>query len=149
MVFEHHIDMVNIPDSILLDSDQTIATLKLDDGTEATLEVRGEVQVKFRDETYYSASEFPEELIERIKKNPGWWDCDDDIHIVFNNWFEIFYKDMSGVIDCEENTIDDLYESIASYVNECLEEDNENNMVIPCSLAEFKENDKNQVEIMY
>ena len=41
--------------------------------------------------TYTSPCDFPAELKERIKANPGWWDTEDNTYIDMNNWFEYIY----------------------------------------------------------
>ena len=83
-------------DSMLFDSGECIATMECEiDGIEISisLDVRGEVEVYVGEDSrpYKYPSEFPPALRESIKRNPGWWDCDDDIFIEQNNWFEYIY----------------------------------------------------------
>lgn len=95
-------DLGQYVDSMLFDSGTEIAEAKYQVGENTlrvSLEVRGEVAVDFKGITYHAPSEFPDELKERIRSNPGWWDVcapsgednsepDSDVYIKMNNWFE-------------------------------------------------------------
>ena len=94
-------------DSMLFDSGEQIAEMVFEDnGKEIyiSLEVRGDVKVFFNEQTYRYPSEFPEELKEIIKGHPILWDCEDDIFVDMNNWFEYIFEvdgKYSDVIMCE------------------------------------------------
>lgn len=97
-------DLTPYVDSMLFDSNTVIATMKYeDDDWELFIDlgVRGDVRVEYKGETYRYPSDFPDELIERIKTNPNWWDItspsgegEDDgsnVYIQDNNWFEYIF----------------------------------------------------------
>lgn len=104
--FECDFDLAKYTDSMLFDSGTGIASAEYIVGGEVFsvhLEVRGEVAVTFDGITYHAPSEFPDELKERIRNNPGWWDTyspsgegnDDqsgDIYCGMNNWFEAIWN---------------------------------------------------------
>lgn len=86
-------DLSKYVDSMLFDSNTVIATMECENGDEKVLielMVRGEVRVVYKGNTYTSPCDFPAELKEKIKANPGWWD-DEDTYIDFSNWFEYMY----------------------------------------------------------
>ncbi len=114
-------DLTNIPDSMLLDSETVIAKCDCE-GYHMTLEVHGEVRVTVEkdggEEVYRCASEFPDWLIEAIKKDPNVWDtyaptgegndnAEGNLYVSDNNWFEMFLFDenwgyvTSDVVDAE------------------------------------------------
>ena len=87
-------DLSKYVDNMLFDSDTVIATMECEDENQKVvidLMTRGEVRVEYKGNTYTSPCDFPAELKERIKKNPGWWDTEDDTYIDMNNWFEYIY----------------------------------------------------------
>ncbi len=108
MKFTLYEDLKGIRDSMQMDSETTVATLKTKNHF-ISLEVRGEVGVDFRErpedesETYRTPSEFPQALkdlisgktviyredgnVEGIEHD---WTLDDRIYVGFNNWFEVF-----------------------------------------------------------
>ena len=132
--FESYVDMTKIKDSMQLDSGTTICRYKTTHALSAVIEVRGEVNVTYKGENYRRPSEFPDELKERIEKNPGFWDVcapsgepdgDDgsDIYVGNNNWFEIFvfegdYCKAYDVIDVEGYTEEQLRECCEEFVQE-------------------------------
>ena len=85
------------------------------------LDVRGEVRVTYKDETYRKPSEFPEELKTLIKENPNLWTTDDDVYVDMNNWFE-YLDGVDGYV-CEsdvskmtpEKLIDEMRNIAAHY----------------------------------
>lgn len=70
-------DLKECVDSMLFDSDTTIAHLIAESKTglkvDVSLMVRGAVSVEYKGKTYRKPSEFPQELIDRIKAKPNDW----------------------------------------------------------------------------
>lgn len=98
--FECNDNLSQYVDSMLFDSGEEIATMEFEYNGKIiniSLEVRGEVRVDFNGVRYNRPSEFPLELKELIKGNPANWDCEDNVYVDMNNWFEYIY------------TIDDKY----------------------------------------
>ena len=108
-------DLTEYTDSMLFDSIGDGGEDGIAEGTFAyngktlviNLDVRGEVSVTYKEETYYKPSEFPEELKERIRKNPNEWmfmenDEDGDICVNMNNWFEYTWDSAEGEV-CEDD----------------------------------------------
>lgn len=86
-------DLSKYVDSMLFDSNTVIATMECEDENQKVfieLMVRGEVRVIHKGNTYISPCDFPAELKEKIKNNPGWW-SDEDTYIDFSNWLEYMY----------------------------------------------------------
>ncbi len=94
-------------DSMLFDSGRMIARgvfvysndgVEIDKEITITLVVSGEVSVTYKGEVYHSPSEFPDKLIELIKRNSDWMtyapsgegndEAEGDIYVTLNNWFE-------------------------------------------------------------
>ena len=108
-------DLTKYTDSMLFDStyDQgnsiAAGTFRYQNSDfDVALDVCGEVSVSFKGETYHRPSEFPDELIERIKNHPNDWECyapsgegnddeESDIYVGLNNWFE-YISDNGGDI---------------------------------------------------
>ncbi len=124
------IDMRSIKDSMQLDSEQTIASLK-SENSYVSIEVRGEVKVWYNEngpaedgEYYIYPSQFPKGLKELIDNNPDWY-VSPHIYISENNWFEIFAgKDendpmpTSDVIDIEGSTMQQLFKALDDFAKE-------------------------------
>lgn len=119
----YFVDLENIPDSMLLESDQVIAEYhNNEDNVHLSLEVRGEVKVDYKDQLYCGADEFPEELKSIIRN--GYYDEDGmhhtymdhpDICVLNNNWFELFEMDdkdkctgRTWLVDAENYTPADI-----------------------------------------
>ena len=110
----YYVDLTDIPDSMLLESETQVAAYhneKTD--VHLSLEVRGEVSVTYKEETYHGVKEFPEEL--RKKIYDGSYLNDQDIYVGFNNWFELFELDekdnctgRTWVVDAENYTQADI-----------------------------------------
>ena len=75
-----------------------------------SLKICGEVSVTYKDEVYHRPSEFPDELIERIKKHPYDWDVyspsgegndetEGEIYVGLNNWFEYIINEEGYVYE--------------------------------------------------
>lgn len=83
-------------DSMLYDSDTNIARYTLIDGDNKfilDLKVTGNVNVEYKNELYFCASDMPAELIELFKnKNAYKLDGTDDLQINANNWYACEYK---------------------------------------------------------
>lgn len=95
-------NLARYTDSMLFSSGTDIATAVYEVGENKTslvitLYVRGLVTVDYEGCRYKDVTQFPEELVEKIKKNPGWWE-DADTVIIDNNWFEFIY-DYCGYSD--------------------------------------------------
>ncbi len=121
-------NLSNYVESMLFDSNEVVASGKfyfLGNKVEVSLEVRGEVAVDYKGETYHKPSEFPEELKELIKEHPYDWsvyspsgegndDCEGNIYVGMNNWFEYIYEaaDYSDGIVCEDDISKETPESI-------------------------------------
>lgn len=104
--FDLFVDLENINDSLLLDSNEHIATLNID-GRRYELFTRGEVRVEYDGVVYRTPSEFPEPLKQAIRDGR----TEDVAYIGNNNWFEIFecdkdgnLTDMSEIVDVENHT---------------------------------------------
>lgn len=100
------IPVMEIKDSMQLDSNQTIAHMKVDD-IDLTLEVRGDVRVQWNPEpsgpyekgqVYKHASDFPEELLKVFAEHKD-VSIMRNINVVDNNWFEIFVEKHGETID--------------------------------------------------
>lgn len=129
--FKQFIDLKDVVDSMMLDSNQVVAEATID-GIEISLEVRGDVKVAFNpkgigngdDDIYRTYSEMPEELKELIKSGEVFES--DKVYIDDNNWFEIFWnKDGywdSDVIDAEKSTADDIKRIMLDVYDSCIKE---------------------------
>ena len=115
-------DCTDVSDSLLISSGTEIASMKYK-GSEAVIEVRGEVKIAFNphgighgaDDIYRDVHEMPDELKEIISSRAF-----DDERIFFdeNNWFELFYKDHCEVIDCENLSPEELKELMFDIVTQ-------------------------------
>lgn len=131
------IDISDIPDSILLASNQVIASYTdKEKDVSLSLEVRGEVHICYKDRDYYDASEFPKELVDIIRN--GYYDeagehhsylDSPDIYVSENNWFEMFemnandnYLGRTWVVDAENYTDADIKSLFEETAEEILKE---------------------------
>lgn len=116
------IDMRTVKDSMQLDSDQVIATLKRGDFA-VSLEVKGEVRVTFDGELYTKPSEFPQDLKDLIASD-DFWDCNERVDVGNNNWFEAVYRsesyEESDVVDLEGDTVSQLFSDAMVYMEDVL-----------------------------
>ena len=88
--FKLYEDLSKCTDSMLFDDETCIASGDVEvNGTKVRVDlvVRGYVHVVFKGKDYFKPSEFPIELIEKIKH--GKLLVDDDIVLILNNWFEM------------------------------------------------------------
>ena len=79
-------------DSMLFDSGTNIAYgtyIYNDEEVDISLDICGSVEVTYKNEVYTTPSEFPIQLRNLIKAHPNDWDCEDDVYVGFNNWFEV------------------------------------------------------------
>lgn len=117
-------NLTQFTDSMLFDSETEVANAEFSyKGEHVTiyLDVRGEVRVTYKDETYSKPSEFPEELKTLIKENPNLWTTDDDVYVDMNNRFE-YLDGVDGYV-CEsdvskmtpEKLIDEMRNIAAHY----------------------------------
>lgn len=106
--FKLYEDLSKCTDSMLFDSDTCIASGDVEvNGIKVNVDlmVCGCVHVVFKDKDYLTPSEFPIELIEKIKH--GKLFVDGDIVVNENNWFEMgSYID--GICDYNGHIEDDL-----------------------------------------
>ena len=111
-------DLSGYTSSMLFDSGEEIARGLFKCGSEElriSLRICGDVSVTYKGEVYYKPSDFPDELIERIKAHPYDWDIyspsgegndepEGDVYVTLNNWFEyvfdedgdVYEEDLSG-----------------------------------------------------
>lgn len=92
-----HVPLDKCIDSMLLDSDQEVATYELTDadgGGEVSVQVLGKVLVWFDGSYYDKASQMPDELLKIIRDGKLW--NDERVNVSENNWFEaILFRDGS------------------------------------------------------
>jgi len=119
IVFKQYLDTKDIKDSMQIDSNTVIATLKTPKHF-ISLEVKGFVTVDWEGERFTQPSSFPQELKDLIAGNTEiinngtiisekpWFDLDDRLDIIENNWFEVFVGEdesdsapWSDVVDVE------------------------------------------------
>jgi hypothetical protein len=87
-------DLIKCTDSLLFNSETTIAKLEVDDYC-LCLEVQGEVRIvdNQTQEVYKTPSEFPQELKDAIKSGDIFEDLTDRYYVDNNNWFNAtFFK---------------------------------------------------------
>lgn len=93
-----HVPLKDCVDSMLLDSNQEVATYELTDadgGGEVSVQVLGKVLVNFNGTYYDKASQMPNELLELIRNGKLW--NDEHVYVSENNWFEaILFRDDSN-----------------------------------------------------
>ncbi|MBO4847002.1 MAG: hypothetical protein J5525_12030 [Lachnospiraceae bacterium] len=120
--FKCDLDLSKFIDSMLFDSGTDIASGRFEHGDKTFvvyLTVNGEVSVTYKGETYHRPSEFPEELMERIKNNPDDWffyaptgegndEQEGDIYVTLNNWYEFIYGEPTLGIDQGDVCEDDI-----------------------------------------
>lgn len=109
-------DLSKYIDSMLFDSDDdpiAFGEFKMrgkDEIFNIELVVNGEVRLNYKGSTYTCPYDFPEELKERIRRNPDGWSTyassgegnDDecgDIHVIMNNWYEYLIGQKKGDIN--------------------------------------------------
>ena len=93
--FEVCEELSQFTDSMLFDSGLAIARMDCEiDGHSIGIDLvtAGHVRVHYKGDIYKYPSDFPEELKEKIKKD-RYWDCDKDVLVDENNWFEFIYED--------------------------------------------------------
>lgn len=89
MMFKMITDLIILPDSMCLDSGETICSYT-DGDDKVEIEVRGYVTVDFNGERYRHYSDMPKELQELFKSGKAY--DDDRVYILENNWYEIFFN---------------------------------------------------------
>ena len=126
------IDLSDINDSLLLDSGNIIAQyIAPDEKVMFTLEVMGDVKVYYDDETYKYPSNFPKELVEKIK-NKDW----EGVEVGNNNWFEILeyqksdkgewcWDGYSDVVEAELSSFDKIVSVFEDWTKNFEEEHND------------------------
>ena len=125
-------DLSKYTTSMLFDSGSSIASAEFSyKGIKhcVTLNICGEISVNYKGENYKRVEDFPEELVELIKKNPNDFDvCSDDVFVWNNNWFEYLEEDnLDGVIyedDLSKASPDEILEDMKNiaatwYENQC------------------------------
>jgi hypothetical protein len=94
-------DLIKCTDSLLFNSETTIAKLEVDDYC-LCLEVQGEVRIvdNQTQEVYKTPSEFPQELKDAIKSGDIFEDLTDRYYVDNNNWFNAtFFKNNKKIDD--------------------------------------------------
>lgn len=105
-------DFNNINDSLLLESCTKIAKYENDEeNIYFTIEVCGDVYVKYFDEVYKDVSKFPAELIELIKNRKVYFN--ENVEVIDNNWFNVvewekYNGELMYVEDTPDETLDVL-----------------------------------------
>lgn len=141
-VFELHTACHNVVDSMQLESDTTIAVLKLDKGRKAEIKVFGGVSVEFDGEFYTNVAKFPQELKDIIARGEE----NDRVVVYDTNCFEVFYHNgltgvpYSDIVEVEGLLSSEIYEIMAKIVKKCNEYE-----LVPLSFEDFKENEENRV----
>lgn len=127
--FELTVDLTNINDSMELDS--CIEVARLTKGPyRILLEVYGEVEVYYKDEAFYSASDMPDELLKLFHDGSAY--NHPDVSIVESNWFEVFYEEWIGsnwvdsgwsaVVDPEAKNPAELESTLECWLDEYIED---------------------------
>lgn len=114
-MFEMHIELDKLPDSMCLDSGTDICHYK--DGNDTIdIEVRGYVTVYFEDEKYRHFTDMPKELQELFITGEAY--DDGRVLIDENNWYEVFFNwdEDYYVAEVEGYTSDQLEE----YCKKCM-----------------------------
>lgn len=88
-MFEMHANLKTLPDSMCLDSGETICSYT-EGNDKVEIEVRGYVTVYFNEERYRCYSDMPRELQELFENGQAYYD--DRVYIDENNWYEIFFN---------------------------------------------------------
>ena len=108
-----------------LESGQEIARLRR--GVHVvTVEVRGEVRVVYKKQTYKSVSQMPEELIQMFRNGKAF--NSKKVFVDMNNWFEVFtwtlqdgklvWTGNSDVVDVENNTPEQMRAFLTDVMND-------------------------------
>ena len=123
--FQSNIDLTNINSSMELESGQEIARLRRGDRM-VTIEVRGEVRVVYKKQTYKSVSQMPEELIQMFRNGKAF--NSKKVFVDMNNWFEVFtwtlqdgklvWTGNSDVADVENNTPEQMRAFLTDVMND-------------------------------
>ena len=96
--FEVLEDLEQCKDSLLFDSDVTVARLELGSGYAAALEVCGEVRIIYNeDEVYKLPSKFPQALKDMIATGEIY--DNENVVVDNNNWFSLVYFKGGNAID--------------------------------------------------
>ena len=115
----------DLKDSMLLDSDQEVISFK-HKGYDVSVRICGEVRVEYENTRYESASEMPDELIQKFRDGSAY--DDPDVEIIDNNWFEVFidkdggWTGYSDVIDLEGDTEEDIISGLKDMVDEFIKD---------------------------
>lgn len=123
--FQSNIDLTDINSSMELESGQEIARLRRGDRV-VTVEVRGEVRVVYKKQTYKSVSQMPEELIQMFRNGKAF--NSKKVFVDMNNWFEVFtwtlqdgklvWTGNSDVVDVENNTPEQMRAFLTDIMND-------------------------------
>lgn len=101
-------DIFDINDSMEVESGTELARLEAGENV-VTLEVRGDVRVRYKDEIYKTPCQFPEELMQLFHDRMAFEN--DDVEVIDNNWGEVFlWKKEDGklVWTGESDVVDDM-----------------------------------------
>ena len=85
------VDRAGVTDSLLLPSGTEVISANIENQYEVFVRVCGDVKILWKDCLYKDVSQFPEDLVEFIRKgNPFTEKMPADSEIQMNNWYEIF-----------------------------------------------------------
>ena len=87
-------DLKKYISSMLFDAGTCIASVTFRRGEECLdiiLQVFGEISITYKGKTYNEPDEYPDELVDMIKKDPEGWGNNPDVEVSLNNWFEYIY----------------------------------------------------------
>ena len=113
-MFECYVD--TLPDSMCFDSGTDVC--RYEDGEDVVeIEVRGYVTVDFKGDRYCHYSDMPLELQKMFQDGTAY--DSDEVEILENNWYEVFFNWDEGydVAEIEDTNIADL----ESYCKECMD----------------------------
>jgi len=117
-------DIFGINDSMEVESGTELARLESGEHV-VTLEVRGDVRVRYKDEIYETQCQFPEELLQLFHN--GQADQEHGVEVIDNNWLEVFlwirkgkkleWTGESDVVDAGFDTVTDVF----TFLKDCLD----------------------------
>lgn len=123
--FQSNINLTNINSSMELESGREIARLRRGDRL-VTVEVRGEVRVDYKKQTYKSVSQMPKDLVEMFRNGNAF--NSKKVFVDMNNWFEVFtwtlqdgkpvWTGNSDVVDVENNTPEQMRAFLTDVMND-------------------------------
>ena len=101
-------DIFDINDSMEVESGTELARLQAGDNV-VTLEVKGDVRVRYKGEIYKTPAQFPRELLDLFHDNEA--NAVNGVEVIDNNWGELFYWTMkNGTLEWtgDSELVDDI-----------------------------------------